>query len=97
MPGMEGGDSSTEHVCTWQRVQKSGGVGNVGGDATGGISLLFCSRENDSPNKASPCNTAVAEVNVNEEDDSNQHSIVENLQLAEENLMCSNLAQSIQV
>jgi hypothetical protein len=34
---------------------KGGGIGNVGGDATGGVGLSFCSRENDSPNKTSPC------------------------------------------
>jgi hypothetical protein len=33
---------------------KAGSIGNVGGNASGGIGLLFCSSENNSPNKASP-------------------------------------------
>jgi hypothetical protein len=36
---------------------KAGGVGDIGGDAAGDVGdvgLLFCSSENDSPNKASP-------------------------------------------
>jgi hypothetical protein len=52
--------------------------------------------------------TAVAEINVNEANDSNQHSILENLQLAEEHLVlkfssidprvkCSEIVASVNV
>jgi hypothetical protein len=57
MPGMEGQDGSTERASVQQRVKKVSGLGNVGGNAAGGVGctgLLFCSSKNDSPNKASP-------------------------------------------
>ncbi len=41
--------------------RKACGIGNIGGDAAGGIGLLFCSSENNSPNKASPCKVGMSQ------------------------------------
>jgi hypothetical protein len=48
---------------------KASGVGNGGGNATGGIrsiSLSFCSSKNDSPNKASPCKVGTSQEKIGE-------------------------------
>jgi hypothetical protein len=44
--------------------RKAGNIGNVGGNAAGGIGhvgLLFCSSKNNSPNKASSCKVRVSQ------------------------------------
>ncbi len=46
---------------------KAGGVDNVGSDAAGSVSLSFCSCENDSPNKASPCKVGTSQEKSGEE------------------------------
>ncbi len=40
---------------------KAGGVGNIGGNATGSVGLLFCSSKVGSPNKASPCKVGTSQ------------------------------------
>jgi hypothetical protein len=40
---------------------KAGGVGNVGSDTDGSVGFSFCSSENDSPNKASPCKVGTSQ------------------------------------